>query len=295
MIGEIFALSAALCWAISAVLYKRTLRKSSYFTVNLVRTFFAALLLLVLFPITNYQVSTITINLLVLFTIAAVINLIIGDTFYFMGLKKIGVSRTQSISSSYPLFSMILAALFLQEGLTASVVIGTPLIVGGIALVSLNQNNTDTNLSKGKTTFFGVILPLVAAVFWGVGLIILKIALTDSEIDPIFAVFLSRVSVLPFLFLAVIISGETKQLKRLTKIDIVVLGVAGMLALSLGGSLLFSSLTLIDASIAIPLSSTSPFLSILLASLFLKEKVTLKIILGTVLIVTGLILLTFYA
>jgi drug/metabolite transporter (DMT)-like permease len=140
MIGEISALSAAICWAVAAVLYKKALRNTSILVANLVRTVFAALLLLVIFPATKGQSSIITFNQLALIIIAGIIGVVIGDTFYFMGLKKIGISRTQSISSSYPFYSMLLAAIFLNEELSFTVAIGTPLIVIGIILVSLSKN-----------------------------------------------------------------------------------------------------------------------------------------------------------
>ena len=295
MIGEILALSAALCWAIAAVLYKKALRTIGYYATNLLRTLFAFLSTLAILPVVQYQFSAITYNLIALITIGSVFNLVIGDTFYFIGLKKIGVSRTQSISSSYPLFSMIFAALILKEDLTTSVAIGTPLIVGGIALISLSQNNNSKTSDDSKITFSKAMSPIIAAFFWGVGLLFIKAALSDGNVSPIFAIFLSRLSILPFLFLAIFVSKESNQLRRLSKIDIIVLAIAGILALGLGGILLFTSLYLIDASIAIPLSSTSPFLSILLAMLYLKEKVGIKIIVGTLLIITGLVLLTFYA
>jgi drug/metabolite transporter (DMT)-like permease len=129
MIGEISALSAAFCWAVAAILYKKALRKTNIFVANLVRTLFAALLLLVIFSLTQGQLSIITYKQLALIIIAGIIGVVIGDTFYFLGLKKLGVSKTQSLSSSYPFYSMLLAAIFLNEGFSFTVAIGTPLIV----------------------------------------------------------------------------------------------------------------------------------------------------------------------
>lgn len=65
--------------------------------------------------------------------------------------------------------------------------------------------------------------------------------------------------------------------------------------LGLGGILLFVSLSLIAASRAIPLSSVSPLLSLLLTSLYAGEKVTAKVVVGTILIVMGVVLVSFYA
>ncbi|MCW3975522.1 MAG: DMT family transporter [Candidatus Bathyarchaeota archaeon] len=295
MIGEISALFAAICWAVAAVLYKKALRNTNILVANLVRTVFAALLLLVIFSATQGQSSTITFNQLALIIIAGIISVITGDTFYFMGLKKLGVSRTQSISSSYPFYSMLLAAMFLNEELSFTIAIGTPLIVVGIILVSLSKNERNDTNPNGTVKRSGVISPIVAAVFWSIGLITFKIVLNYGNIDPIFLTFISRIAILPFLFFAVVATGESNQLRKLAKNDIIILAIAGMLGIGLGTIFLFVSLALLDASIAIPLSSISPFLSLMLASLYAGEKMRPKIVIGTSLIVTGIILLTFYA
>ena len=295
MIGEISAISAAICYAVSAVLIKKALRNTSYIVANFVRTLFATLLLLAILPATQYQSSTITLNQLALIIVSGIIGLFIGDLLYLRGLKKIGVSRTQSISSSYPLYSMLLAVTFLNEELSFVVVIGTPLIVVGIILVSLIKNKKNNIISNGMIVHSGVVSSIVAPIFWGIGLTITKIVLNYGNIDPIFAAFINRISVLPFMFFAVVAAGESNQLRRLTKIDITVLSISGMLGIGLGGIFLYLSLALTDASIAIPLTSISPLFSLILASLYAGEKVGTRIVAGTFLIVAGVILLTFFA
>jgi DME family drug/metabolite transporter len=295
MIGEIAAISAAFCWAISAVLYKEVLRKVGYMTTNLVRSAFAVLFLLILFPVSLilYSSPALTSGELILLVIGALTNLVIGDTFYFIGLKKIGVSRAQPISASYPLFSMLLAAMFLSETLTTAIIIGTPLIAAGIALTSLATNERNGAITKASP-LRGVAASLLAAIFWSVGLTAYKAALTNSSIDLISANFFRTTSILPFLLLSIVAARESKQLRKMTRADVGALALAGILALGVGGILLFMSQTMIENSKAVPLSSISPLFSLLLASHYSREKITAKIVMGTILIVTGVILVTFF-
>jgi drug/metabolite transporter (DMT)-like permease len=297
MIGEVAAILAALCWALSAVLYKKALRKVGYAATNLVRSAFAVLFLLIIFPVSFlfYTSSSLSSGELVLFVLGALGNLVIGDTCYFIGLKKIGVSRAQPISSSYPLFAMFLATIILGEMLTFAILVGTPLIVVGIALITLTAVNNDSGASTHVSSLRGVVASIVAAVFWSIGLTAYKAALSSDNVDVISANFIRTAVILPFLLVLVIGSRESKQLRKITKADVGALAVAGILALSVGGILLFMSQTLIENSKAIPLSSISPLFSLALASHYSGEKVTAKIIVGTVLIVTGVILVTFYS
>jgi drug/metabolite transporter (DMT)-like permease len=71
--------------------------------------------------------------------------------------------------------------------------------------------------------------------------------------------------------------------------------VAGILALGVGGILLFTSYSLIDANIATPLSSISPLFSLVLARQYAGEKATSRIIIGAVLIVIGVVLVSLFA
>lgn len=297
MLGEVAAISAAFCWALSAVLYKKVLGKVGYMTTNLVRSTFAVLFLLLIAPISFslYPSSALTTNELAVLVFGALTNLFIGDTFYFMGLRKIGVSRAQPISGSYPLFSMLLAAIILSESLTFAILIGTPLIVVGIALISLTTNDKNDGASTRVSPLRGVVASIAAAIFWSVGLTAYKVALSGGHIDLISANFLRTTAILPFLLISVVAAGESKQLKKTTRFDVGALASAGILALGVGGTLLFISQTLIENSRAIPLSSISPLFSLVLASHYSGEKVTTRIAIGTILIVAGVILVTFLA
>ncbi len=299
MIGEIAALSAAFCWALSAVLYKNALQKVSYFVVNLVRSSFAVLFLLLTLPFVFYQSSVLVPNEYMVLTLGAITNLVVGDTFYFIGLKKIGVSRAQPISYSYPICVMFFAALVLGEPLTSSVLIGTPLIVVGVILVSLDKTSKEDGSPKDSSRIKGMVASLVAAVFWSIGLTCYKWALLNHEInDPALTTFVTafRTTVmLPFLILLFVASRGSRQIRKLNRIDFTLLAVAGILALAIGGILLFTSYVLINANVATPLSSTSPFFSLILARHYAGEKATSRIILGTIFIVFGVALVSIFA
>ena len=294
MIGEILAFSAAISWAISAIIYKKSLKNVSSLTANLVRSLFATLFLFILFLITRHQAMTIVPRDVAFLIFAGLGSLGIGDTLYFIGLKRIGVSRTQAITSSFPLHSVILAILLLNEQLTTAIVVGVPLIVTGVIFVSYTNKKEILTNSKGVFWLEGVAACLGAAFFWSVGLITYKIILISSDTHLFFAMFIRMVGVIPFLIIAVAMAGESTHFWMLTKRDVVLLAVGGIAAIGLGGTFIFVSLSLIEASRAIPISSISPLLTLALASIFTQERITSKIIVGTLFVVTGVILLTFY-
>jgi DME family drug/metabolite transporter len=298
MIGEIAALSAAFCWALSAVLYKNALQRTGYLAANLVRSAFAVLFLLFALPFVYTQSFLLTQNEYAILSIGGITNLVVGDTFYFIGLKKVGVCRAQPISSSYPLYVMLLAAIVLGEPLTSVVLIGTPLIVVGIVLISLSKNERDPS-SGSNSRVQGLSSSLAAAIFWSVGLVCYKLALLDHQsFDPAFTAFVTAFRttvILPFLLVLVVAGRESKEVTKLSKKAVATLAAAGIIALGVGGILLFTSYSLIDANIATPLSSISPLFSLALARHYSGEEATVRIILGAILIVIGVVLVTFFS
>jgi len=287
MLGEVLALFASFCWALSAILYRKALEHERYILMNLLRSIFASIFLGLTLIITRNQLLFLTRNEFILLVSAALIGPVIGDTLYFIGLKKIGVSRTQSISSSYPLYSMFLAAAFLHENITFTIFIGALLIVAGIILLTPIKTEA-YNLN------FLIATPILASLFWSIALITFKFVLNNNFINPIFAAFINRMATLPFLFFAAITAKELNQTIKLTKAEIVFIAIGGILGLGLGGMLVFLSLSLTTASKAIPLSSISPFFTLILAFFYAKEKLETKLIIGTILIVAGVFLLTIY-
>jgi len=292
MIGEILALLAAICWALSAVLYKGVLRRIDYVTTNLVRIGFAVLFLLSIVLATLHNLPSVPLGALSFLMLAAIINLVIGDTLFFISLKKIGISRTQPISSSYPLYSVILAIAILGEKVTASVIIGTPLIVVGIAIVSLsgNENNTAGTSSEKAPGLFGIPFSFGSAFCYSLGLTTYKFVLTTGNINPVFATLIRLTVTVPILLVVLAIRRPDKP-ENLTKRDIVALAAGGILELGIGGLLLFESLNLTDASRAIPLSSTTPLFTLVLATRYTGEKMLTKLAVGTIFTIAGIMII----
>jgi drug/metabolite transporter, DME family len=72
--------------------------------------------------------------------------------------------------------------------------------------------------------------------------------------------------------------------------------LAAGLAISVGMVAIYYALDLGEVVVVIPISSTGPLFPLALTALFLKgvERVTLKIVLGALLIISGVVLLTLW-
>jgi len=60
----------------------------------------------------------------------------------FIGLQRIGTSRSQPLRNSYPLWSTAIAIAVMHEQASAAVLAGTLLVVAGIVLISWKPETT---------------------------------------------------------------------------------------------------------------------------------------------------------
>ena len=291
MISEILALMAAVIWAFPPLLYKKVLPKASYLTVNLLRSVFGAAFLLPVFLVMFHQFPRVPLGALSLLFLAGITNMVIGDTLFFISLKKVGISRTQPIACTYPLFSMILAAVVLSEGTNFSIIVGTPMIVLGIAIVSLTGNENNKTTHFGAVQFLtGTPYALGSALCYAVGFVTYKFAMTNGGIDPIFASCVRYLVIIPTLMTLVMIK-KPDRLRSLGKRDVVRLAIGGILEIGIAGTLMFVSLKLGDASRTIPLMSTTPLFTLALAVQYAGEKMSLRLLIGTVITVAGIVII----
>jgi len=285
MIGEITALGAALCWTLSAVLYKTALSDAKPVSANIARCVSTTFFLIVCLVVTGQLQSLTTLPAYPTFLagLSGVVGLCLGDTMYMLSLSLIGVSKAVPVTCTYPLFTMLFAALFLNEQITLFLLFGALLIVVGIQLIS--QEKRRSNLKRG-VTFKGVLIALATAIVWGVSITLMNIALEFSE--SAFAVNVVRMLVTTILLLALSPLIDRKfSFTRLKTRTWIILALGGIVALGLGWTLLAISLLHIQSSRAVPISSVSPLFATFLGAVFLKEKVTLRVFVGSIFIVSG--------
>jgi uncharacterized membrane protein len=185
---------------------------------------------------------------------------------------------------------MILAGVVLGEGITLSIIVGTPMIVLGIAIVSLTGNENNKTPHSGAVPFLaGTPYALGSAFCYAVGFIVYKFAMVDGGIDPIFATCVRYLVIIPTLMILVMIE-KPDRVRSLGKRDVVRLAIGGILEVGIGGTLMFVSLKLGNASTTIPLMSATPLFTLVLAAQYAGEKMSLRLLIGTVITVAGIVM-----
>jgi len=133
----LFAVLAAVIWGLAPVIEKSALQNVSPLAGVVVRTLVAASLIFAVSLITGEwsEILSLDRRTILYLSIGGILGSLLGTLAYYHALKSGEVSLVVPISSTYPLVALLLAAIFLGEGLTLQKILGAILIVIGIVLI----------------------------------------------------------------------------------------------------------------------------------------------------------------
>ena len=283
-IGVAASVGAALCWTTTAALLKLGSSKSQPLTANAVRVT-AGMVGSILLVLLAGEVNVFLTPNLTAFTIAfaaGLLGIMIGDTLYIYALKMVGVARVMPVANTYPLFSTLGAFLFLGEEIRLPVIVGALVIIFGLWLISPKGEQKSSFTLK---TFF---LTFICAPIWGAGILLLGYALNYYTVLALNAV---RLPLIALILIGFSYSRGYNPIK-LDRRTILLLSLAGILGLTVGNVLFLLGIDSIGVARAVPLSSTSPIFSTIVGSVFLHEKVSLKVYFSAAIVVLGIIQIT---
>lgn len=290
MLGEILTIVAALCWALGASLYKKSLLNVRPVTLNLFRSFPATIYaFLVLYLLGKWTLLTeLNIVSLAYIGIASLLVLAVGDILYFSGLKSVGVAKAVPIAYSYSIFVAVISIIFLGESLTAPILLGTVAVVSGIWLVAGRAKN---KVDKKELSKLGILAALGTSLCWACGVSIFKIILANT--DPFILASVRMLFLLPVLGVFTILPfGKKSSSRNLTRFNILTMFLGGLMAIGVGDTLYLVGLEITKANVAAPLASTTPLFAAIIAILFLKEEISKRVLVGTFFVTAGIMLLT---
>jgi drug/metabolite transporter (DMT)-like permease len=286
MAGTILGLGSSLSWALTTLVVRTITREVAPAMVNGVRTALAAVMILIIvIPGWINSPPGLPSGLSLALMIASVMTgLGFGDAMFFESLRRIGVSRAMPVAMSFPLITTLLGAALLGETLSIGIVLGTLLVIAGVVVVVTEA----TSGAEGKPwDRVGYALAGVTAISWGVTGVLVRPSLADMDVLTATAV---RLPVATLLMCALVRGQAVPAVRSLTPRLWGLMALAGLL--SLGATLGFvAAIQMAGAGRTASLSATSPIFAAPLAALLLREGLTPRVILGTVLSAAGVWLL----
>ena len=204
--------------------------------------------------------------------------------FLFLSIERIGVARTNAVSNTHAIFGALSAFFILGERPSLHVWIGIILVVIGIVFISGGEKK-----SIGRTNF--LFLPLISAICFGLAHALRKTGI-ETDTSLLFAGFIQGLTASIFgpLFLKVSNHWQPFVFNLKSNQCFVFSGIA---MASAQFSLLFA-LSRSEVYMVSPLVATVPLFTLFLAPLILgnKEKITIRVIIASIIIVIGVVFVT---
>jgi uncharacterized membrane protein len=207
----------------------------------------------------------------------------------YKGIDALGVAITDPIRATTPLFSAMMAILFLGEKITLPIIIATVMIMAGITLLSWRSGSMKL---LGSAVYLWY--PIAASALAGASQVVRKFGLAAVP-HPFLAAAVTASSSFVISILTLWYVEKTQETWKMNRQCFGWFLAAGV-TISLGMACIYYALDLGKVSVVIPISSTGPFFSLILAALFLRdvEHVTLRIVLSAAMIIGGVLLLTLW-
>jgi len=280
---ELYALLTAFCFGLNAVLVRKGMKESTPVTATLV---IAAVQVTTLSALLLFDLPEFNWTAVIYFILAGVMSAILGRTLNYLSIDKLGVPISTSLTGTNPVFAMIIAVIFLGERVSFTTILGSLLVVAGIAMMSGWGKDSKLNTRD-------IIIPIASAFFYAAGTVVRKVGLNILPEPLLGAVAGAATSLVAYPVLLRLMgrSGEFK----LGKNSIPWL-IGGGITTSVAWIGMFNSIQTGSVSVVSAIIGANPLFGLILSALMLRdtETITKQVVAGSVMIVIAVIIITLF-
>jgi drug/metabolite transporter (DMT)-like permease len=217
-----------------------------------------------------------------------------GRALYYTGVSLIGVGRATALGGGGPIVSSLLAVVLLGEIVTMPLAIGIAAVVVGVLVIVL-ENSKTMDMPSRIVTFkllsqarLGFVVIMASTLVYSVAQVSTRSMLIE-DISPIIASLITLFA--GSIVLLLLTLRDFKANYRISRKDTFWMIIAGILA-SNGAMLSFLALQKAPVVLVSPILSITPLITLVLAAIFLRqvEKLNARIIIGSLIVVVGVVL-----
>lgn len=275
-------LIAIVFWGASFIATKYLLDELTPETIISMRLILAITLLLVIALIQkrDFKINVKNHKYILLLAVIAVFHLWIQVT----GMKYTTASNTGWIIGTAPIFMAILGLFFFKEKLNSVKVIGILIATTGLLLLVGKGNPTNIDLIKNK----GDLLILSSSFTWGIySMVNKKISLTYSPVMTILYLFvMMAIIIIPF----TISDSTINSIKTLSSIGWAAILFLGLLCSGVAYVIWAYALRELESAKVGAYLYFEPFVTVITAWIFLREEITIFMIMSGLIITAGVYL-----
>jgi len=282
-LGVLLAFLSAVLWACSDFIIARLIKKGEspekvFFYSQLIGTIALAIVYFAFFS----NPANLTQDLVLMLLLAGFLN-VISYLLFYKGIQVGNLSIISPISSCWVVVTVVLGMLFLNEQVSLLEGLGIMICIAGILLTSFKFR--DLIIAKFMNPYNGANFAVMAALSWGI--LFVFIGILNSQLGWFLPILIIRAASLVF---ASIYMGAAKK-----GISLSISLVPALLFIAVFDAFAFVAYSLAISSsytvMVAPVAATYPLIVILLARVFLKEKLGISQKIGIGLALLGVFLL----
>lgn len=225
-----------------------------------------------------------------LFAFTGLLATAISRVVTYTGVQRVGASVNSAGVNTRPVFASLGAVVFLGEVLTLQTAVGIVIVVGGLIALALSKGGDIRGWSYADLVF-----PIGAAIMFATGNVLRRYGLTVTDLSALEGVAINEtaglVGLLVFVFLYR--ANDAREFLSAPRSAYGYFTVCGLL----NAVALFSLFEALDRGRVVvvdPISSPTSLFALLFTAVLLRdvEQVTRRLVLGVVLVVSGVVIIT---
>ncbi len=283
----LYAVGSSFFAGITSILAKIGIKKTDSNVATAVRTIVVLVFswIMVLIVGSGNQVGNISTKTLVFLVLS---GLATGASWlcYFRALQKGDINKVVPIDKSSTVLTILLALIFLGEGLSPVKIISVVLIAVGTLMMIDRKASTEADRDKDSRGW--LIYAVLSAVFASVTAILGKVGIED--IDSNLGTAIRTTVVLLMAWFMVLVTGKCSEVKKIEGCELLFIILSGI---ATGASWLcyYRALKEGPASVVVPIDKLSILVTIVFSRIVFNERLNIKSGEGLVAIIAGTILL----
>ena len=220
--------------------------------------------------------------------VAGFIDAALGGFVYLMAMERTSAHQTTTLSSTAPLWGVFSAVLFLREPLQGAIVAAAFLVVAGSAFLVRRKDELHRNALSGA------MLALLTAFLWGFSETVpTKMALQGGLGPETLLLVFACAGALGALLMVPLLRHRVPKRVEPRGFLYVLLSAGG--GAFFGWLFWLNSLALAPASVLSPIRGLTLLFAFAYSVFFLRERPTRRALLGTMLVLSGVVLVSIFA
>jgi len=287
VIGISAALGSAASWAVGAILFKRIGEIATPFGMTLSKGIVSIFLLGIVLFFLGYD--SIPMKSVLFLCLSGILGIAIGDTLFFAALQDLGPNALIVFFMSGQILTALLAVFFLGEIPPVKTWIGIIITTSGIATVLWAKILMDNE--KRSSGLRGILFGTLFMISMSVSVIIAKPAL--ESVSTVWATFIRMAAGTAGMIILGLATGKMNEwVAPFLNKKMITFFISSVFVVTFGGFWLsIVAIKYVDVAIANTLGATEPLFILPLTFFFLKERITKMESIGTILAVSGVILI----